>query len=237
MIIWNSGGDIVQLGYHETKYCETCEKTSSFNVILEYRYWGLYWLFNFVTSMKYLLVCEVCQRGVRLEKTEVKQKHKTASIPFMHKYGFLILASLISIFVLSGVFETEESSISSMNYGNSMAYEPFLGFGEHKELAYSPNLFPKLQYAILYCETKQNDEISLSIITVNEYSVGEEILSRLNEGESFGKLASQLSNHTSRTADGYIGKFTISDLNAEFQHALDGLAEGSYTEIIKLSGQ
>ena len=236
MIIWSSGGDIVQLGYYETKYCETCEQTRSFNVILEYRYWGLYWLFNFVTSKKYLLVCEVCQRGVRLEKTEVKIKHKTAPIPFMHKYGLLILAGLILIFALSGVFESNESSISSVNYGNSIAYEPFLDFGEFEKPVYSPNIFPKWQYAILYRKAKQNDEISLSIITVNEYSVGEEILSRLNEGESFGKLASQLSNHPSRPDNGYIGKFTISDLNAEFQHELDGLAEGSYTDIIKRSG-
>lgn len=59
MIIWGSGGDTVNLGTQETKYCNTCEKERPFNLILQYRYWGFYWFFNCVTQKKYLLLCDV----------------------------------------------------------------------------------------------------------------------------------------------------------------------------------
>lgn len=63
MIIWGSGGDVINLGTLETRRCEVCEKDRPFNLILQYRYWGLYWIFNFVTEKKYMLLCDVCQRG------------------------------------------------------------------------------------------------------------------------------------------------------------------------------
>jgi hypothetical protein len=46
MIVWGSGGDALNLGTLQTKRCDVCEKERPFNVILQYRYWGLYWIFS-----------------------------------------------------------------------------------------------------------------------------------------------------------------------------------------------
>jgi hypothetical protein len=95
MIVWGSGGDILNLGTLETSRCEVCEKDRPFNLILQYRYWGLYWIFNFVTEKKYMLLCDVCQRGWELESSKVEGVMKSVPIPFMRRFGFLVLIAII----------------------------------------------------------------------------------------------------------------------------------------------
>lgn len=99
MIIWNSGGDLVNLGTVEEKHCQVCEKDQSFGLILQYRYWGLYWIFNFVTKKQYTLVCDVCQRGWTLDKSEVEDNLDAVPIPFMRRFGLLVLIAVVGGFV------------------------------------------------------------------------------------------------------------------------------------------
>ena len=98
MIIWGSGSDAVGLGYTETHPCATCEKDRPFNLLLQYRYFHLYWLFGMVTEKKYLLVCEVCRRGWELEKEKVGPVLQEVRIPFMRRYGLAVLALIVVLF-------------------------------------------------------------------------------------------------------------------------------------------
>ena len=100
MIVWGSGGDRINLGQVETRACATCEKDRPFHLFLTYRYWGLYWVFNFVTEKTYFLACEICQRGWKLENNKVEQSVKNVPIPFMRRYGLAVLAGLIGVVVL-----------------------------------------------------------------------------------------------------------------------------------------
>ena len=49
MIVWGSGGKVVNCGAVRSEHCEVCEKERRFNLILQYRYWGVYWIFHFIT--------------------------------------------------------------------------------------------------------------------------------------------------------------------------------------------
>jgi hypothetical protein len=100
MIVWRSGGDTINLGTLETGYCKVCERERPFNLILQYRYWGLYWIFNFIAEKKYMLLCDVCQRGWELESREVENELKSVPIPFMRRYGFLVFIAIIGIIIL-----------------------------------------------------------------------------------------------------------------------------------------
>jgi hypothetical protein len=102
MIIWGSGGNVVPLGRHETRHCETCEKERLFNLVLRYRYWHLYWIFALVTQKKYLLVCEICQRGWELPSRTVEEAIGRVPIPFMRRYGFVALVLVIAVCALLG---------------------------------------------------------------------------------------------------------------------------------------
>lgn len=94
MIIWGSGGDNVDLGEVDTRHCETCGQDRPFHVMLHYEYWGLYYIFNLVSSKEYMLVCEVCQRGWQLDGKEIESMVESNPIPFMRRFGCLILVVL-----------------------------------------------------------------------------------------------------------------------------------------------
>lgn len=95
MIVWGSGGDVVNLGVVEVTHCDVCEKDRAFNLILCYRYWGLYWVFNVVTEKKYMLVCDVCQRGWELDSSRVEEAIKSVPIPFMRRFGLLVFIGIV----------------------------------------------------------------------------------------------------------------------------------------------
>lgn len=102
------------------------------------------------------------------------------------------------------------------------------------DLSYEVDNSGNWKYAILQCESKRNEEVHIRIITVNDFSAAEGILSRLSDGASFAKLATQESNHPSKSDGGDLGTFKMLDLNEHFRAALIGIAEGEHTGIIEL---
>lgn len=104
MIVWGSGGDVVNCGAVRLQHCETCEKERQFNLVLQYRYWGVYWIFNFITEKQYLLLCDVCNRGWELDSSEVESNLNEVPIPFLHRYGcFTILGGIAVIWILGAI--------------------------------------------------------------------------------------------------------------------------------------
>lgn len=106
MIVWGTGRNIINLGRLESRRCDTCERERPFNLILQYRYFGLYWVFNMVTERKYMLLCDICSRGWELNIKEVQKSLKRVPIPFMHRYGCLLLAAVpIGLVLLAWIIE------------------------------------------------------------------------------------------------------------------------------------
>lgn len=91
MLIWGTGGDVKDLGNLTDKHCETCERERPFKLLVEYRTFGFYWIFNFLTHKKYWLLCEICHRGWELHKSEVESRLAAVPIPFMARYGMAVL--------------------------------------------------------------------------------------------------------------------------------------------------
>jgi uncharacterized protein YlaI len=101
MIIWGSRGKSLNLGKVKTEQCSICEKERDFNLVLNYRYFGFYWIFNIVTKKVYMLVCNICNRGWELDKDKVeKEILSNVPIPFMHKYGLFVFLGIIAIITL-----------------------------------------------------------------------------------------------------------------------------------------
>src|SRR5215467_13164356 len=91
MIIWGSGGDIKDLGVTEPRTCSTCDKERPFKLLLQYKYAHLYWLFRWITEKNYLLACDVCRRGWKLNTADVESKLAENPIPFMTRCGWTFL--------------------------------------------------------------------------------------------------------------------------------------------------
>ncbi|MBI2956853.1 MAG: hypothetical protein HYY26_06045 [Acidobacteria bacterium] len=95
IVVWGSGGNAINLGAVESRRCPFCREDLPFNLFLQYRYWGLYWIFNLVTEKNYLLLCDRCGKGWELEKDKVQAALTGDPIPFMHRYGLLLLVGMI----------------------------------------------------------------------------------------------------------------------------------------------
>ncbi len=104
MIVWGSGGKVVDCGPSRSEYCSVCERERRFNLILQYRYWGIYWIFNCVTEKSYMWLCDICSRGQELESAEVEAILGGSAVPFMHRFGCLVFIGAIGVFsIISGI--------------------------------------------------------------------------------------------------------------------------------------
>ncbi len=100
MIIWSSGGDVVQLGAVGEQPCENCDQERPFSVVLNYRYFGFYFVFNCVTERNYLVACDVCGSGLKINPKNFQGELPPARIPFMRRYGLLVLGLLVAALVV-----------------------------------------------------------------------------------------------------------------------------------------
>ena len=106
MIVWGSGGDTANLGAINHRHCETCEKQRPYSLFLQYRFWGLYWVFNFITQKKYWLLCEICTRGWELHSSEVEKHLAEPAIPFMRRYGLaMLVGSIAALAIISNLMK------------------------------------------------------------------------------------------------------------------------------------
>ena len=81
--------------------------------------------------------------------------------------------------------------------------------------------------------SKPVKDVFLRILVVSSQAKVEEVLKRLQVGESFSALARQHSTDVSATRGGYLGRMSLQNLNREFRLAVESLAPGRYSDIIR----
>jgi hypothetical protein len=99
MLIWGSKGEVADLGVQATHNCPTCERDRPFKLALQYKVHHIWYLFKWVTQKQYMLVCDVCQRGAKLEAKEVEPKLARHPVPFLSRYGWTFLAALVVVVI------------------------------------------------------------------------------------------------------------------------------------------
>ena len=99
MIIWGSGSEFLDLGQVEVRHCPICERERLFKLFLYYKYDHIYYM-RHVSEKKYYLLCDICRRGWLLNTNEVESKFERNPIPFMTRYGGLLLIGIFMVFIL-----------------------------------------------------------------------------------------------------------------------------------------
>jgi hypothetical protein len=105
MIVWGKKGHVAGLGSQGSRYCPTCEKERPFQLSLQYTVHHIWYVFRWVTGKQYGTVCEVCQRGERLDAKAVESKLTTSPIPFGARWSWAFLAGLIALAAVFGAIE------------------------------------------------------------------------------------------------------------------------------------
>ena len=78
-----------------------------------------------------------------------------------------------------------------------------------------------------------SNKIRCAHILVEKLSVAQEVLQKLNSGESFAKLAEQYSIDGSRKRGGDLGEFGKGMMVKEFEQAAFALEKGQVSGIVK----
>lgn len=94
IIISTHGHKELDLGKIEPTYCEFCKQERPFRGQLTYGIFGFFWVFLMVTSKKYWLICQSCGERYRAGPQEVASLRPLAQIPFMDRFGLLVLGGV-----------------------------------------------------------------------------------------------------------------------------------------------
>ncbi|MBO9686171.1 MAG: hypothetical protein J7598_06140 [Mitsuaria chitosanitabida] len=116
MLIWGSKGAVADLGVQAHHHCQTCERERPFKLALQYKIHHLYHVFQWVSSKKYLLVCDVCQRGAELPAKEVEPKLTKNPIPATQRFGWLGLVLVIGALGVYGKIASDGRSHHVTDY-------------------------------------------------------------------------------------------------------------------------
>lgn len=93
MIFFGWRTHLLRLNRTEVHNCQICGQQRPFYLMLRYNRWHLYWLFGMVVSKQYMMLCDVCGQGWKLEAQAEERFFSKSPIPFMHRFGLLSLAT------------------------------------------------------------------------------------------------------------------------------------------------
>ena len=111
MIVWGKKGHVANLGPQGSRHCPVCERERPFHLMLQYTVHHIWYVFKWVSGKEYGAMCEVCQRGDRLNAKAVESKLGKSPIPFGARWGWAFLAGMVAIAAVVGA--AADSSRSS----------------------------------------------------------------------------------------------------------------------------
>ena len=82
-------------------------------------------------------------------------------------------------------------------------------------------------------DSKASEAVFLRIIVASSMEQAQQIQARLNHGEDFGTVARRLSVDSTANEGGWLGKVSLSALRPELRDAVDGVAVGNISAIVK----
>lgn len=100
MLVFGTKSDTVRLSQVEPRHCQTCERERPFSLVLHYTYEHLWFIFAYVSKKQYMLLCDYCSQGQELEADQVEEQLGRVPIPFMHRFGCVVLLFLIGLMTL-----------------------------------------------------------------------------------------------------------------------------------------
>ncbi|RPH99195.1 MAG: hypothetical protein EHM72_11795 [Calditrichaeota bacterium] len=230
MIFWTTGGESVDLGQKEIRQCEFCKTKHSFHLFLCYRYFALYCIFFIITQKKYLLLCSGCGKGREISAAEYVGKNP---ISLWQRFSLLGFIAFIFCLGIASVFESKPVKYQHMPRNQTSLSSPQVQYDPLPPMPLSSTW----NYALLFFEARQQNQVHLRMIVVRDHNTALQILAQLKNGESFAKLAKAKSVHPSSDSGGDLGWVALSDLRFEFQAALRNTKPGGWSDIIQLKSQ
>ena len=116
LYIWGSGGDRVVAASAGSRECAVCNSVQPFELVVDYRYFHVWYLLSWVTSRKHAFACTRCGNGTPAERAEYAPLLQKDPIPFLRRRGWTLpllaaAPTLAFAFVVSGQHAQEVKSL------------------------------------------------------------------------------------------------------------------------------
>jgi len=98
MLIWGYNSKYLNLGIKFSDNCQSCGGVQDKRLILYYRYAHLYYYFRVIYEKQYLIECDFCGCFYKVSTHETEKLNGPPPIPFMDKYGALVLCGFVVMF-------------------------------------------------------------------------------------------------------------------------------------------
>ncbi|MCC8189693.1 MAG: hypothetical protein LIP77_03510 [Planctomycetes bacterium] len=108
MIVFGSGERHSVLGDAGTHPCPECGEEAPFRAVCNYSFFHLWWLFRVVRHREYAIVCTACGAATPVDRNTIRQGFRSDNIPFLNRYGGLLLLLVIGCFFARGVMAENE---------------------------------------------------------------------------------------------------------------------------------
>jgi len=103
MIVYGWGKKILNLGSVGTVSCPMCEKDRNLILTIIYSYFTLFWILMAGGNRKDYYFCEICGRGVEVDKKEVDSALRHDPLPWLPPYGWTIPVGGIVVLIFLGL--------------------------------------------------------------------------------------------------------------------------------------
>ncbi|KAF1685687.1 hypothetical protein B1992_10825 [Pseudoxanthomonas broegbernensis] len=163
MIVWGSGGDVVQLGAAGTHDCGTCQAPREYRHLLNYRYAHIWYLFAWVTEKNYFTACAVCGRGRRHDSGSFERQLGRVPIPIHRRFGGLALLGVAAIVAVAALAGTRFSG----HRDAQMLLSPHVGDVYTVDLqALVPDGFGRHAWGLMRVTAVDGDDVTLQVPSV-----------------------------------------------------------------------
>lgn len=92
--------------YPEFGHCPNCNNVSSFSTYLEYKNYGVLFIFSVSTIERYIFCCDACGVGKKLpenmvtELEDIISQNGISPIPFLDRCGLALLGIVLGVCLL-----------------------------------------------------------------------------------------------------------------------------------------
>lgn len=90
LYIWGSGGDRAVAAAAGSRACAICNTVQPFELVVDYRWFHVWYLLSWVTSRKYAFACTRCGNAVKAERAEYTPLLGKDPIPFLRRRGWTL---------------------------------------------------------------------------------------------------------------------------------------------------
>jgi hypothetical protein len=108
VIIWGRGCATCVAGEAGVRDCPVCQNAQRFDFVVSYSYAHIWYLFSWVTSRKYMVICSRCHNGVVIPAHEFQSQVRKDPIPLWRRYGWTLILAILGLVTVVGIVQSKQ---------------------------------------------------------------------------------------------------------------------------------